>query len=216
MLMCYNILMNLDYEKKAWKRNYRVVVGLDEAGRGPLAGPVTAAAVAVDYSQALESFIPRLLKEVDDSKKLSAEKREVLYEALVHHSRIHYQVSWVGPQVIDRINILEATKKAMKRSVQGLEKKIGKKPDLLFLDGNFLIDVEREQKAVKHGDGKVFVCACASIISKVFRDRSMRRYHRLFPEYGFDRHKGYPTRLHRKRIKKYGPCRIHRTTFKLL
>lgn len=208
--------MNFNYEKKAWGKGCRVVVGLDEAGRGPLAGPVTAAAVTVDRCQNLESLIPQLLKEVDDSKKLSSKKREALYGKLANHPRIHWQVSWVSPKVIDRINILEATKRVMKRAVQKLEKKTGKKSDFLFLDGNFLIDMKRKQEAVRGGDGRVFVCACASIISKVTRDRTMQRYHRLFPEYGFNRHKGYPTRLHRKKIKKHGPCRIHRTSFKLI
>ncbi len=208
--------MNLSYEKKAWGKGYEMVVGLDEAGRGPLAGPVVAAAVTIDYSQKPDSLILQLLKEVDDSKKLSSKKREALYEILTHHHRIHWQVSWVSPRVIDRINILEATKRAMKRSVQKLEGETDKRSDLLFLDGNFSINVQTRQRSIRRGDSRVFLCACASIIAKVFRDRSMQRYHRLFPEYGFDQHKGYSTRLHKARIKKYGPCRIHRTTFNLL
>jgi len=121
----------------------------------------------------------------------------------------------VTPQVIDKINILEATKKAMRGAVARLERKIGKKAKLLLIDGNFPINTGIEERSVKKGDQKIFSCAAASIIAKVFRDRAMKRYHRLFPDYGFNQHKGYPTKLHREAVKKYGLCRIHRKTFRI-
>ena len=185
-------------------------MGLDEAGRGPLAGPVTAAAVML-----APDFDTKGFEKVNDSKKISLRTRERLYEALISNSKVTYKISWTGPAVIDRINILEATKRTMKRCVRGAEKEAGRKADLLYIDGNFTLDLAREQRPVRGGDGRVFSCACASILAKVFRDRSMRRYHHLFPEYGFDRHKGYPTAGHRSAVKKYGPCRIHRRSFKL-
>ncbi len=208
--------MNLSYEKKAWGRGHGFIAGLDEAGRGPLAGPVTAAAVAIRPGEESGFKLREEFKKIDDSKKLSAKKREKLYEFLTNHPQILWEISWVTPKLIDRINIFEATKKAMKRATKRLEEKAGERSHLLFLDGNFKIGMRRKQKAVKGGDGKVFLCACASILAKVFRDRTMVRYSRFFPEYGFEKHKGYPTKLHKKKIRIYGPCRIHRKSFKLL
>jgi len=199
--------MDLCFEKRIWKKGYKTIVGLDEAGRGPLAGPVTAAAVTIQQSLGE-------IKGVNDSKKLSPQKRKQLFKVLTNHPLIDWQVSWVAPKVIDRINIFEAAKLAMRTSVLKLEKATGKRADFLFIDGNFKIGLDRNQLPVKQGDQKVFVCACASIIAKVFRDRTMKRYHKLFPEYGFDRHKGYGTELHRKKLLKHGPCRIHRFSFK--
>jgi len=199
--------MDLCFEKRIWKKGFKTIVGLDEAGRGPLAGPVTAAAVTIQQSLGE-------IKGVNDSKKLSPQKRKQLLKVLTNHPLIDWQVSWVAPKVIDRINIFEATKLAMRTSVLKLEKATGKRADFLFIDGNFKIGLDRNQLPVKQGDQKVFVCACASIIAKVFRDRTMKRYHKLFPEYGFDRHKGYGTELHRKKLLKHGPCRIHRFSFK--
>jgi len=207
VLKCY---MDLLWEKQAWKNGKAIVFGLDEVGRGPLSGPVTAAAVYIKRGFLEEDWMQR----VDDSKRLSARKREELCKILICHPYIFWAVSWVTPQVIDKINILEATKRAMRVAVTQLERKIGKKAKLLLIDGNFPINAGVEERSVKKGDQKIFSCAAASIIAKVFRDRTMRRYHGLFPDYGFGQHKGYPTKLHRQALEKYGPCRIHRRTFR--
>lgn len=203
--------MNLSFENQARKKGARVVVGLDEAGRGPLAGPVTAAAVCL----APNFNISPALKGVYDSKELSLKERKKIFKVLSCHPDVFWGLSWTTPRVIDRVNILEATKKAMERAVSKVESKTGE-ADLLFIDGSFEIGVERRQKPVKKGDQRVFSCAAASIIAKVKRDEAMLRYHRQFPRYRFDKHKGYPTELHRERIETYGPCPIHRKSFRLV
>ena len=128
----------------------------------------------------------------------------------------HHQIKWgigrVSEKVIDKINILEATKLAMKRAVSDLEKR-SSAANFLILDGNFEIDTQHPQKSIIKADEKVFSCAAASIIAKVSRDRAMLRYHKKYPQYCFNRHKGYPTKLHRKMLKKHGPSVIHRLTF---
>lgn len=218
--------LGLKEEKKLQKKGYKRVAGLDEAGRGPLAGPVTAAAVIVQQISDSRFRIPKELKEVYDSKKFSSKKREELYKILINHPQIDWGVGRVGPKVIDRINILNATKLAMERAVINLRKKLLKKYnishnrrkndiiDFLILDGNFKINLQIFQKSIIKADKKVFSCAAASIISKVSRDRTMLRYHKKYPRYGFDRHKGYPTKLHFKTLKRYGPLAIHRKSFK--
>lgn len=199
---------NFREERKLWKKGYKMVVGLDEAGRGPLAGPVTAAAVTVRQFQ-----IPKELKRIRDSKKLTLKKREEIYQIITNHSQIDWGIGRVSEKVIDKINILEATKLAMKRAVKNLEKK-NSAIDFLIIDGNFTINTLHKQKAMIKADEKVFSCVAASIIAKVTRDRIMKRYHKKFPQYGFNLHKGYPTRLHRTMLKKYSPCKIHRKSFK--
>lgn len=205
--------MNLNREKRLWKRGYKYVAGLDEAGRGSLAGPVVAAAVMIRVKSKRQSARPQfkakgLLKEVKDSKKLSPKKREVLYKLLVKEPNIEWGIGKVSEKMIDKINILEATKLAMKKAVNNL------KIDYLILDGNFKIDLDIPQKSIRKGDSKVFSIAAASIIAKVTRDRIMKRYHKKYPQYGFNKHKGYATKLHRTMIKKHGPCKIHRMTFR--
>ena len=205
--------MNLNKEKYLWKRGYKYVTGLDEAGRGPLAGPVVAAAVMIGVKSKRQNARPQfkaksLLKEVKDSKKLSSKKREVLYKLLVKEPNIEWGIGKVSEKMIDKINILEATKLAMKKAVNNL------KIDYLILDGNFKIDLDIPQKSIRKGDSKIFSIAAASIIAKVTRDRIMKRYHKKYPQYGFNKHKGYTTKLHRTMIKKHGPCKIHRMTFR--
>jgi len=202
----------LQEEKKLWKKGYKRVAGLDEAGRGPLAGPVVAGAVMIRRSDCQRCDLLRRshLKDIKDSKKLSAKKREEFYKILTKHPAIKWGIGKVSERVIDRINILEATKLAMVRAFE----KLKRKPDFLILDGNFKINSEIPQKSIVKGDEKVFSCSCASIIAKVTRDRIMKRYHKKYPQYGFDRHKGYPTKHHRQMLKKYGPCKIHRKTFR--
>ena len=196
--------MNLNKEKRLWKRGYKYVVGLDEAGRGPLAGPVVAAAVMIKNRKLK---IKRLLREIKDSKKLNPKKRAELYQFLIKSPNMKWGIGRVSEKMIDKINILEATKLAMKKAINNL------KTDYLILDGNFKIDLDIPQKSIKKGDSKVFSIAAASIIAKVTRDRIMKTYHKKYPEYGFDRHKGYATKFHRQALKKHGPCKIHRMSF---
>ncbi|MFC1663614.1 ribonuclease HII [Patescibacteria group bacterium] len=191
-------------ERKLWKKGFKRVVCLDESGRGPLSGPVIACALFFQQSSRSKQ-IPK----VKDSKKLTPKKREELYKILIGHPQIEWGIGRVSEKVIDKINILEATKLAMKRAV----KKLKNKPSFLILDGNFKIDLNIPQKSIIKADNKVFSCAAASIIAKVYRDRIMKRYHKKYPQYGFDKHKGYPTKLHRARLRKYGPCKIHRKSF---
>lgn len=193
---------NFSEEKKLWKRGVLRVCGLDEAGRGPLAGPVVAAAVSVKFQ--VSSF---KLQGVNDSKKLTEKQREELFELLTNHADIEFGVGIVSEKIIDKINILEASKLAMKKAVENLQ------PDYLLIDGNFLLDMVVNQKAVIKGDSKVFSIAAASIIAKVTRDRIMRQMDKTYPEYGFVKHKGYGTAAHLASLKKYGLSPIHRLTF---
>jgi len=199
---------NLKEERKLWKKGYKRIACLDEAGRGPLCGPVVACAVMV---KKFSIFNFQFLK-LRDSKKLSPKKREEFYKILTSHPAIRWGTGRVSEKVIDKINILEATKLAMKRAVE----KLSKKPNFLILDGKMKLDLPIPQKAIIKADEKVFSCAAASIIAKVSRDRMMKMYHQKYPQYGFNQHKGYPTKLHRKMLKKYGPCKIHRKSFKPL
>ncbi len=181
-------------------------VGIDEAGRGPLAGPVVAAAVA------LHGF--RETNILKDSKKLSAVKRQEAYNILTKHPRVKWGIGIVSEKVIDKINILEATKLAMVKSVNNLKKKNKKqKIGLLIIDGKIKLALPFYQKQIIKADGKIFSCMAASIIAKVTRDRIMHKYHKKYPRYGFDGHKGYPTDFHMRMLKKYGRCAIHRKSF---
>jgi len=202
MRMPYALLMerNLwDYEIKARDKGYGFVAGVDEAGRGPLAGPVVAAAVVLTPSAVLEGL--------DDSKKLSPAKREELFPKI---QAMAHGVAVVNPEVIDEINILQAARLAMKQAVE----KILSTPDLLLIDGNQKIDSPIKQWVIVKGDAKSFSIAAASILAKVTRDRIMEDYHHLYPQYEFARHKGYGTQLHRELIAEHGPCPIHRRTFR--
>jgi ribonuclease HII len=206
------MLPTLKEEKKLWEKGFKKTACLDEAGRGPLAGPVVAAAVITNQRKNIKNQRDRLkfkilLKEVNDSKKLSPKKREKLYKILIKSHFIEWGIGQVSEKVIDKINILEATKLAMKKAVDNL------KPDFLILDGNFKINSKIPQKPIIKADQKVFSCSAASIIAKVWRDRIMEKYHKKYPKYGFKKHKGYPTRFHFKMLKKHGPCKIHRKTF---
>jgi len=205
---------NLKEEKKLWRKGYKRVAGLDESGRGPLAGPVIAAAMRI--KPRLNSKFKHL--QLKDSKKLTPKKREEFYKFLIKNPAIEWGIGRVSEKVIDKINILEATKLAMKKAFKNLNCKLQiancRKVAFLILDGNFKLDLPIPQKSIIKADEKVFSCAAASVIAKVTRDRIMKRYHKKYPRYGFDKHKGYPTRLHRRMLKKYGPCKIHRKSFK--
>ena len=210
---------NFDEERKLWRKGIKVVVGVDEAGRGPIAGPVVAGAVTVICHPGpdpgsrvwIPAFAGMTEKKLRDSKKLTAKQREKWYKILTRHPDIKWGVGIVSHRIIDKINIFEATKLAMKKAVGAF--KIH--PDFLLLDGNFTIgDLAVSQKAIVRGDEKIFSCAAASIVAKVTRDRIMCRYAKKYSQYGFERHKGYGTRRHREMLKKHGPCKIHRRSFK--
>jgi len=194
---------NFEEERKLWKRRIASVAGLDEAGRGPLAGPVVAAAVC------LKPDAIKILKGINDSKKLSEKNREYFYKILINHKDIKWGIGIVSEKVIDKINILEATKLAMLKAVKDL----GCDVDFLLLDGNFKIKSEILQRSIIKGDQKVFSISAASIIAKVTRDKIMEKYDKKYPQYGFKKHKGYPTKFHREKIKEFGLCGIHRKSF---
>lgn len=181
-----------------------MICGVDEAGRGPLAGPVIAAAVILP-----PGFAPR---EIDDSKRLTAKQREELYDYITENAR-DYAIASSSPAMIDRINILQATFSAMRNAVRQLRQQ----PDYVLVDGNMRIPrLDISQRAIVKGDQIVLAIACASILAKVTRDRIMCEYHRQYPQYGFDRHKGYPTPQHRAMIEQHGAIEIHRRSFTLL
>lgn len=197
----------LNEENKLWKRGLEIVVGIDEAGRGPLAGPVIASAVSIAFQAK-----PKLV--LKDSKQLSAIQREKFYTILTSHEHIRWGIGIVSEKIIDKINIFQATKLAMKKAVENLAEKLkGEKLDMLLIDGISKIESSLPQRTIIKGDELVFSCSAASIIAKVTRDRIMKRYHAKYPLYGFDTHKGYGTKLHFKMLRKYGPCKIHRKSF---
>ena len=190
---------NFVEEKKLLKGGFKCVAGLDEAGRGPLAGPVVAAAVIFN-----SKF---LLKGINDSKKLSEKQREEIYEILIKHKDVKWGVGIVSEKIIDKINILEATKLAMKKAAEKIS------PDFLLIDGTVKLHCATGQKQIIKGDQKVFSIAAASIIAKVTRDRIMQKIHKKYPQYGFGQHKGYGTKAHFANLEKFGPCKIHRKSF---
>jgi len=201
--------LDFSYEKKLIKQGYKIIAGVDEVGRGPLAGPVTACAVGIVKA----SSFRLQASGIKDSKQLSPKKREEFYNFFLKELGINWAVASITPKIIDRINIFEATKLATKRAVLKLEKKIGKDAGIIILDGKTKINLQREQVPIIKGDEKIALCAIASIIAKVTRDRAMLRYHKKFPEYRFDLHKGYGTKLHFAMLMKHGPSPIHRMSF---
>lgn len=190
----------LTYEKELLKKGCKYICGVDEVGRGPLAGPVVCAAVIMPLEDIIEG--------VDDSKKLTAKKREVLAEEIKKRA-VSLNISLVEPQVIDEINILEATKLCMKKAVEGLSVK----PDFVITDGNMVLDIPFPQKSIVKGDEKSYTIGAASIVAKVFRDALMGELAVTYPQYGFNENKGYGTKQHVESIKKSGICPVHRRTF---
>ncbi len=188
------------FEKKAHKKGFCAVAGIDEAGRGPLAGPVVSAAVILPDSFSVSG--------ITDSKKLTPKKRDSLYKEIT--STAIWATGMADAGEIDEINILRAALLSMARAVGNLNKQ----PDYLLIDGKFEIPYDLPQKAVVKGDCLSISIAAASIVAKVSRDRIMEEYDREFPGYGFSRHKGYPTKAHKQAIAKLGPCPIHRRSFK--
>lgn len=187
-------------EEKYWDENM-IAAGIDEAGRGPIAGPVVAAAVIISRTFNIPG--------IRDSKILSRVKRESLYN-LITTNAISYGIGVVEPEEIDRINILNASLKAMNIAFLNLEVR----PDVLLIDGINKIEMDIEQHTIIKGDNKCTSIACASIIAKVTRDRIMDSYDIIYPLYKFSKHKGYPTREHYDILKRYGVTDIHRKTFK--
>jgi ribonuclease HII len=188
------------YERAAWRSGLKQVAGVDEAGRGPLAGPVVAAAVILDRD--------RRVKGVDDSKRLTPAQRERLFEQILERAP-GLGIGIVDPQTIDRVNILEATRLAMYEALG----KLAPRPDLVLIDALRLPALAVSQKPLVKGDRRSASIAAASIVAKVTRDRLMLEADARFPEYGFARHKGYPTPEHLAALRKHGPCPIHRRTF---
>ena len=190
-----------EYENKLYESGLKYIAGIDEAGRGPLAGPVVVG-VAIMKS---DSFI----EGINDSKKISESKREKLYEQITEEA-LAWSVGVVTEKEIDDLNILNATKKALERALESLEIR----PDRILVDALEHIDTKGvPYTSVIKGDAKIYSISAASIIAKVTRDRMMREYDEVYPEYGFAKHKGYGTAAHIAAIKTYGPCPLHRRTF---
>ncbi|MCM1143366.1 MAG: ribonuclease HII [Blautia sp.] len=186
------------YEKKY--ASYSYICGIDEAGRGPLAGPVVAGAVILPQNCHILY--------INDSKKLSEKKREELYDVIMDEA-VAVSVGYSAPERIDEINILQATYEAMREAISNLQVQ----PDLLLNDAVTIPEVSMKQVPIIKGDAKSISIGAASIVAKVTRDRLMRRYDEVFPEYGFAAHKGYGAQAHIEALKKYGPCPIHRKSF---
>ena len=182
------------------RRNYPVICGVDEAGRGPLAGDVYAAAVILDNNV--------LINYLNDSKKIPEKRRELLYDEVISKAQA-YCIATASVQEIDELNILQATMLAMKRAVSGL----GIKPDIALIDGNRLPELECESRFVIHGDAVSASIAAASILAKVSRDRYMRELDEKYPQYCFSQHKGYGTKLHYEKLAEYGISDVHRKSF---
>ncbi len=188
------------FEERARQRGFRLIAGIDEAGRGPLAGPVVAAAVVLPdrYSH----------PDINDSKKLTSRSRELLFE-VIRADALAVGIGVVDSRVIDELNILRATLLAMREAVADLQVV----PDCLLVDGNQSVPLEIPQETIVKGDGRSVSIAAASIVAKVSRDRIMEIYHRQFPYYNFFKNKGYGTAEHRRAIREHGFCKIHRRSF---
>jgi len=187
-------------EKALGTEGFSCICGVDEAGRGPLAGPVYAAAVILPPGV--------ILPELNDSKKLSAKKREKLFGEITDIA-VSFTIATADHNEIDRLNILGATYLAMNRAIGGLERKI----DIALIDGNRNTGIECNSRCVIGGDSKCASIAAASILAKVSRDEFMVKMSEKYPQYGFERHKGYGTKLHYEKLREYGPCQIHRKSF---
>lgn len=190
----------LEIEERFQVRGYRLIAGMDEAGRGPLAGPVSCAAVIMP----LDDLIPG----IDDSKKLSEKKREMLYDRIIEKA-IAYKITFIDHHTIDEINILNATKQGMNMCIRLLPVQ----PDFVLVDAVQGLKLDMPCLPVIHGDALSYSIACASILAKVARDRLMCAMDEQFPEYNFKQHKGYGTREHIENLKKFGKCDIHRESF---
>lgn len=195
------LLLLKEQENELRKKGFNYICGIDEAGRGPLAGPVVIASVIMPADSMIEG--------VNDSKKISEKKREKIYEQIIEEA-ISYGVAIIDQDEIDEINILNATKKGLTMSL----KELTQKPDLILVDAlNHIDTLGIPYDSIIKGDAKCYSIAAASIIAKVTRDRIMREWDKVYPEYGFEKHKGYGTSAHITAIKQYGLCPIHRKSF---
>lgn len=188
------------YERELINKGFKYICGVDEVGRGPLAGPVVCAAVIMPFD--------RIIEGVDDSKKLSPKKREILSEKILKVA-VACHISLVEPQVIDEINILKATKLCMKNAIEGLSFPA----DFVLTDGNMTLDISVPQQSIVRGDAKSYTIGAASIVAKVYRDRLMDELAVTYPQYGFEQNKGYGTKQHIQSIIDAGICPIHRKSF---
>ena len=188
------------YEKQEQEKGRFLIAGVDEVGRGPLAGPVCVACVMMPLDDIIEG--------IDDSKKISEKKREQLFEE-IKEKAICYSIQMVNEQTIDEINILEATKLAMKNAIEDMSVK----PDVVLVDAISKLDTNVEIRGIIKGDALSYSIGCASILAKVTRDRFMCELAKEYPEYGFEKHKGYGTKQHIEALKEYGPCVYHRLSF---
>ena len=193
--------MTWEYEERAWKNGFEAVCGVDEAGRGPVAGPVCAAAVILPGGIVIEGL--------NDSKKLSEKKREKLFDEITENA-LAWSVSLVDERVIDEINILQATFRAMRQAVDGLTRPA----DFVYVDGNRSQGLDLPHECVVSGDAKIPSVAAASIIAKTFRDMLMDKLDNRYPGYGFAKHKGYGSKEHFAALRELGPCPMHRKTFR--
>ena len=191
---------NLEYENKMLAAGYSKIAGVDEVGRGPLAGPVCCACVIMPLDDIIEG--------IDDSKKVSEKKREKLFD-LIKEKAIAYQIEFVDEKTIDEINILEATKKCMAKAINNMPIM----PDIVLVDAVKNLDTEVATLPIIHGDALSYNIAAASILAKVTRDKLMVEYGKKYPQYGFEKHKGYGTKMHIDALKQYGPLSIHRKSF---
>ncbi len=198
----------LDEEKLLWSQGIRPLAGVDEVGRGPLAGAVVAAAVILP--EQMDDLLQASLAQLNDSKKISPSLRQKLYTFLTEHAEVIYALGEASVLEIDELNILEASALAMRRAVVALKKK----PAYVLVDGLPVKNFPFPQHALIGGDGCSLSIAAASVIAKVTRDRMMEELDLLFPHYGFARHRGYGTREHLENLRRYGPCQYHRRSFK--
>jgi len=194
--------IGLDFERQAIAEGYKFIAGVDEVGRGCLAGAVVAAAVILDLSKPLPDGL-------NDSKKISAKNRERITEEIKANA-VCYSIGQIEADEIDRINILQATKKAMRSATENLNPKA----DFLLIDAVQLKEINLPQKAIIHGDAISALIAAASIVAKTYRDNLMQEIDKIYPEYGFAKHVGYGTKVHFEALRKYGACAIHRKTFR--
>lgn len=194
--------ISLDFENEAIAEGYKFVAGVDEVGRGCLAGAVVAAAVILDLSKPLPEGL-------NDSKKISAKNR-VRIDEEIRQNAICYAIAQIEADEIDRINILQATKKAMRVAIENLNPKA----EFLLIDAVQLKEISLPQKAIIHGDAISASIAAASIVAKTYRDNLMREISGIYPQYGFAKHVGYGTKAHFEALRKYGACEIHRKTFR--
>ena len=195
------LILLKETEKELREKGFNTICGIDEAGRGPLAGPVVVASVIMPADSMIEG--------VNDSKKVSEKKREKLYDQILEEA-ISYGVGIIGQDEIDEINILQATKKGVTTAI----KQMDIKPDLILVDALTGIDtLNIPYQSIIKGDAKCYAISAASIIAKVTRDRIMREWDKIYPQYGFSSHKGYGTAKHIAAIKEYGPCPLHRKSF---